>query len=261
MGCLAKLNFVALLPGAVLALALLAWRELRRGERRNAALGTAAALALPAAAVAVYVALNEWVWDRSALGGGVEEAAKTAAGADAGAAGPISLTGQLGYTWQLYLPRLPFMNDQFDYFPPYDTWFQGLIGRFGWLDTSFHLWVYRLAVAVCSRSCCSPPSRPGAAVTACGRGFPSWSSTRRWWAGCSPRSGSSASGTCGTPGSRSSRPATCSRFLPLYGGPGGRGGAGCRAALVAPGGRRCWCVLAVAHGLFAQLLVISRFYG
>jgi len=28
----------------------------------------------------------------------------------------------LSYAWQLYLPRLPFMQDPFGFWPPYTTW-------------------------------------------------------------------------------------------------------------------------------------------
>jgi 4-amino-4-deoxy-L-arabinose transferase-like glycosyltransferase len=143
VGALSKLNFVAILPGALLALALLVWRS---RERRAALRGAAAALALLAIAVGGYAALNSIVWDRALLGGGVENAANVAVGASNPA--PLNVRQQLGYTWQLYLPRLPFMVDQFGYFPPYEVWFRGLVGKFGWLDTQWQPWTYRLALGL-----------------------------------------------------------------------------------------------------------------
>jgi disulfide bond formation protein DsbB len=32
--------------------------------------------------------------------------------------------------------------------PPYDVWFTGFVGRFGWLDYGFPLWVYEVAKVV-----------------------------------------------------------------------------------------------------------------
>jgi predicted membrane protein DUF2142 len=143
VGVLSKLNFVALVPGALLGLGVLVWRA---RERRGALEGAAIAVALLGLAVAVYALLNSLAWDRPTLGGGVENA--TNAAVSAGGASPISLREQLGYTWQLYLPRLPFMLDQFGYFPPYEVWFRGFIGKFGWLDTYWGVWPYRVALGV-----------------------------------------------------------------------------------------------------------------
>jgi hypothetical protein len=145
VGYLAKLNFVALLPGAIVALGLLVWRA--SGDRRPALRGAAIALATLAVAVAGYAVLNKVLWDRSLLGGGVENA--TTVAVDSGNPGrPIGLKEQLGYTWQLYLPRLPFMLDHFSYFPPYSVWFKGTIGKFGWLDTYWPGWVYSVALGI-----------------------------------------------------------------------------------------------------------------
>ena len=144
VGVLSKLNFYALVPGALVALGLLVWRA--RDRRRDAARGAAVALALLALAIAGYGALNSIAWDRSFLGGGVENAANVSV--NAGQAQPINVREQLGYTWQLYLPRLPFMLDQFAYFPPYEVWFKGTIGKLGWLDTFWPAWVYRVALGL-----------------------------------------------------------------------------------------------------------------
>jgi 4-amino-4-deoxy-L-arabinose transferase-like glycosyltransferase len=143
VGALAKLNFLALIPGALLGLGVLVWCS---RERLRALAGAASAVAILAAASVTYILLNLLVWDRSAWGGG-ETTATVNAGVSHAAAG-LGLTSQIGYTWQLYLPRLPFMNDQFGYFPPYTTWFKGWIGVFGWLDTSFPGWAYQVALGI-----------------------------------------------------------------------------------------------------------------
>ncbi len=138
-GMLSKLTFIALLPGIALAVALLAWRALPAGRRR--ALGapavTVATAALP---VAIYVLLNVTVWHRgSPTAGGIAGATNSALPAG----GTVTLHETLDYIWELYLPRLPFMNHTyFTTYPLWTTWLDGLIGHFGWLDYSFPAWVY-----------------------------------------------------------------------------------------------------------------------
>jgi Predicted membrane protein (DUF2142) len=173
-GVLGKLTFIALLPGIALALALLGWRELRRvragrvasaasAEERGAPsrgrVGASARALAPIAVasaivlipVAAYALMNLHVWHRGGLtGGGFEVAAAsptTGAGAGHGAGGhPVTLHETLDYTWELYLPRLPFMNHSyFTSSPLTGTWLDGTIGHFGWLDYTFPAWVYILA--------------------------------------------------------------------------------------------------------------------
>jgi hypothetical protein len=116
--------------------------------RDRAVRGAAGAVSVLTLASLAYVAVNLELWDRSAWGGGIEAAATTAVEGGPAGASTIGLTEQLGYTWQLYAPRLPFMGDQFAYFPPYTTWFKGAVGLFGWLDTPFPEWAYRVALGV-----------------------------------------------------------------------------------------------------------------
>jgi hypothetical protein len=205
------------------------------------------------------VALSRLVWDRSAWGGGIEQAATTATGGPAGVPG-IGLTEQLSYTWQLYLPRLPFMSDQFAYFPPYTAWFKGTIGIFGWLDTSFAAWVYRLALAL---------AIPLVLLAVLGLWQRRSALRERWpevltWV-------TMVAGLFGSIGFLGIRYRQDTGFafeqaryllplLPLYAG-------GLVLAAVAVGRR--WgrplgaaiVVLALAHGVLAQLLVIGRFYA
>jgi 4-amino-4-deoxy-L-arabinose transferase-like glycosyltransferase len=255
VGTLAKLNFVALLPGALLALGLLVWRS---GERRGALRGAAVAVAILALAVSGYAVLNKAVWERPLLGGGVENAAN--ATVNAGPAKPIGVKEELGYTWQLYLPRLPFMNDQFAYFPPYEIWFKGAIGKFGWLDTQWPAWVYRLALGLCA---------PLFLLAALALWRRAGGLLARWhellvYAVLA----AGVMGSIGFLGIRFTRDTGFDfaqarylfPFLAFYGafvalaalGAGRRFGRPLGAALV---------LLAMAHGLLAQLLVVSRFYA
>jgi 4-amino-4-deoxy-L-arabinose transferase-like glycosyltransferase len=256
IGVLAKLNFIALLPGALLGVGLLL---LRGRERRPALSGVGVAAAGLGAAAVAYIGLNRLVWDRSAWGGGLEAAATNATGGPAGAPG-IGLAEQLSYTWQLYLPRLPFMNDQFAYFPPYTSWFKGTVGIFGWLDTSFAAWAYNLALGI---------AIPLALLALLGLWQRRAVLVERWpepltWI-------TIAAGLLGSIGFLGIRYRADSGFafeqaryllplLALYASAvalaalavGRRWGRQLGAALV---------VLALAQGVFAQLLVIGRFYA
>jgi 4-amino-4-deoxy-L-arabinose transferase-like glycosyltransferase len=139
LGMLAKLTFFALVPGAGLGLLLLAWRALPAGRRGSLRmLGTAVAVA--AAPVLLYALLNVTVWHRNgAFAGGLA----TVTSAGIGPAAAITWHATLDYTWELYLPKLGFMNHvYFGQWPLWPTWFGGAVGRFGWLDYSFPAWVY-----------------------------------------------------------------------------------------------------------------------
>ena len=140
IGVLAKLTFLALVPGAGLALLLLAWRA-RAAGWRPALRMLAAGVGIAAAPVALYLLLNVAVWSRgSALAGGLSSVT-SAAGSGASA---VSWHEIFDYTWQLYLPALGFMNHFYfpGVYPLWQTWLYGSIGHFGWLNYSFPLWVY-----------------------------------------------------------------------------------------------------------------------
>jgi 4-amino-4-deoxy-L-arabinose transferase-like glycosyltransferase len=138
IGVLTKLNFIGLLPGAALALAILVRRAVRV-SRVEAYRALGLALGVAASPVAIYLAI-------SALAGHFREI-------DIGPTGLNFLTAngsifaKLSYLWELYLPALPGMPV---YFHGMSTtrqlWFDGLVGRYGWLDTFFPAWVYNVAL-------------------------------------------------------------------------------------------------------------------
>jgi hypothetical protein len=152
------------------------------------------------------------------------------------------------------------MNDQFEKYPLWDTFYKGAIGRFGWLDTTFHWQIYSLSLVIVLPL-----------VALCLLAL--WRRRRvlreRW-----PELlayGAIAGGLLVSIGllGISYRYNTGFTFeqaryllplLPFY-------GAGVALAARGAGARferplaAAIVVIAMAHGLFAQLLVIARFYG
>ena len=141
VGMLAKLTFLALVPGALVALALLAWRA-RSAGRRPVLRALAAAVAVAGAPVLLYALLNVTVWNRgSALAGGLASVTSSIAPATTS----VRWHQIIDYTWEMFFPRLFFMNHAF--FPAgpwqlWQLWLDGSIGHFGWLDYAFPQWVY-----------------------------------------------------------------------------------------------------------------------
>lgn len=138
-GLVSKLTLLGFVPAVALAVALLV-RRAWRVDRRTALGGAAWALGLSAAPWALYVVLNHIVWARSAIPGGV-------GGVQAVAGRTFGFAEEVSHVWQLFLPRL-WLRPQFGYFPLWETWFKGFVGRFGWLDYDFPAWVYHVALAV-----------------------------------------------------------------------------------------------------------------
>jgi hypothetical protein len=135
LGVLIKFTMIGLAPAAAAAILVALWRDRRAGRPLPwAGVGiSAAAVAVPLAA---YAALSHWVWDRP-LSGPLRASHPAVPHPD-----PATITGQLSYAWELWLPRLPFMDDKFPMLTPvWDTWYRGGIGRFGWLDYGFPEWV------------------------------------------------------------------------------------------------------------------------
>jgi hypothetical protein len=143
VGFLTKLNFIGLAPGVFLALVFLAIRGVRTGsesERSRRAFGSMAiAMALGVLPVCVYVASN--VLDHhQALGLVAASGAQKTASAG-------SILSNVAYVWQFYLPRLPGMVNDFPGMSTIrDMWFDRAVGFYGWLDTSFPVWVDNLAL-------------------------------------------------------------------------------------------------------------------
>jgi hypothetical protein len=99
--------------------------------------------------VITYMALNSTVWDRNLWFGisGVPPLRINVPGVHHPKSG--TLLDLASYTWQFYLPKLPFMHTT--YFESYqlrEVWFNGFIGQFGWLDFGFPQWVYNWSLAL-----------------------------------------------------------------------------------------------------------------
>jgi Predicted membrane protein (DUF2142) len=140
-GVLSKLTFIALLPGIALALALLAWRALPDGRVRALRM-LAVAVGVAAGPVLIYGLLNVDVWHRGGVTAGGVAGATTSSIASGGT---ITLKDSLDYIWQLYLPRLWFMHHvYFPQYPGFQIWLDGSLGHFGWLDYTFPAWVYEI---------------------------------------------------------------------------------------------------------------------
>ncbi|HWJ50771.1 MAG TPA: DUF2142 domain-containing protein, partial [Solirubrobacteraceae bacterium] len=250
-GVLTKVNFLGLIPGVILALAVIAVRARRSGRRDvRRALATAAAIAL--APPAVYVAANLL---SNRPGFGVVSGAVNST-RDAG-----SVLDELGYVWQLYLPRLPGMHHDFPgLLTMRDIWFNGYVGLFGWLDTAFPNWVYTAALA------------PAGVIAAlCVRSLLAGRAALRSRAGELAVYAALAAGLMGLIGAGS--------YLAFT----GAGGAVFEAryllplmpalaavlALAARGAGKRWgpaagtaiVVLLLAHDVFGQLQVVARYYG
>lgn len=257
VGTLGKLTFLAFLPGIALAFALLALRGGRRGLSTTLR-ASAGAAAIVAAPVALYALLNTAAWGRDgAAAGGVNSTTL--------ATHAISLRERLVYIWQEALPRLPFMHDAIPGFAPRSVWLHDFVGRFGWVDYGFPAWVYDVALGLFALIALLALLAVAETVRA------------RGWTGLAWRRPLALvlltllAGLIGAIGWQavSYRADTGFMFeqgrylLPLL------GLYGLLLALAARGAGRRWgpavgvvlVVLAMAHGLFAELLTIARYYG
>jgi hypothetical protein len=143
-----KLNFVGLVPGIFLGIAVLGVRGVR-SSGRAAYRPLATLLAIAGGPLLLDLAVHV-ASGHSALGVVSEAATGNAR---------RSLSAQLSYIWQLYLPRLPGMSNDFrDLSSTRQIWFDGFVGLYGWLDTPFPGWVNDVALvpaglilALCAR--------------------------------------------------------------------------------------------------------------
>jgi predicted membrane protein DUF2142 len=135
-GYLTKLNFVGLVPGIFLGIAIVAVRGVRASPRA-AYRPLAILLALAGGPILLDLAVH-LASGRPALGvvsGGIATSSHE------------SLSGELSYIWQLYLPRLPGMSNYFrGISSTRQIWFDGYVGLYGWLDTPFPAWVNEAAL-------------------------------------------------------------------------------------------------------------------
>ncbi|GAC1326248.1 MAG: hypothetical protein NVSMB25_25450 [Thermoleophilaceae bacterium] len=124
---LTKAASFALVPPALFAIGTLVWRS-PAAERTRAARAAVVAVGLAACAFGVWLASTS-----------------TSASAGLAPAPHTTLTGQLTYIWETFLPRLPGMHREFTFYPTYPLWqtyFQGLTGRFGYFQYNFSANVY-----------------------------------------------------------------------------------------------------------------------
>jgi hypothetical protein len=134
IGLLTKLNFVGLAPGIALGLVVLAVRSARVSKRsayRSLVLG----IGIAASPVLAYIVINLFS-NHAGLGavsGGIQ-----------GTEG--SVFSEISYIWQYYLPRLAGMAEEFPGIFTPQLWFERSVGQYGWLDTSFPTWVYDVAL-------------------------------------------------------------------------------------------------------------------
>jgi 4-amino-4-deoxy-L-arabinose transferase-like glycosyltransferase len=146
-GLLTKGSVFGLMPGAALGVLLAAWRT-DSAHRREALMGIGAAAGAAAIPVVAWLIANPLIWDRP-----------SSTTTSSFSAGPtFSPRELLSYTWQFYLPRLPFMTDEWPFagqgflsyptYPLWQTYFQGFVGRFGWFQYGFPMWANWVALGV-----------------------------------------------------------------------------------------------------------------
>ncbi len=134
IGLITKLNFIGIAPGALLGLIVLGARA-ARVDGRAAYVSLALGLATACIPVVLYVLMHV-ASGAPALG--------IVSGAIATVRAPLA---EMSYIWQLYLPRLPGMHNDFPgIFTTRQIWFKGYVGLYGWFDTPFPGWVYALAL-------------------------------------------------------------------------------------------------------------------
>lgn len=248
-GFLTKLNFIGLAPGIVLGLVVLAARVSRVEGRREALRSLGTALAIAASPVCIYVLAN-LLSGNPALGA-VSDTLRSRG----------SIFHELSYTWQYFLPRLPGMTN---YFPGLSTtrqlWFDKSVGVYGWLDTTFPIWVCNLALIpagllaiLCTRtlvlSRIALRQRLTEVIVYGTMGL-----------GLMLLIGASAYFNTEAENLGFAEPRYLAPMLPLV---------GVALALAARGAGRRWgppvgaliVVLFLAHNIFSQLLVIARFYS
>jgi 4-amino-4-deoxy-L-arabinose transferase-like glycosyltransferase len=137
VGLLTKLNFIGLLPGCAVGLAVLAAR-LARTSRREAWRRLALACAIAASPLVVALASGR-------LTPHVGLNIISSSLADLSRHG--SMAAEVEYLWQLYLPRLPRMTSDFPGLSSTrQIWFDGFVGVYTWANVAFPTWVDQAAL-------------------------------------------------------------------------------------------------------------------
>jgi Predicted membrane protein (DUF2142) len=251
VGFLTKLNFAGLAPGVLVGLVVLAHREARargRGAYRSLAL----AGALAASPVCLYALVN-LISNHPGLG--------FTSGAISATARRGSPLQELSYVWQFYLPRLPGMSD---YFRGISTtrqiWFDRSVGLYGWLDTSFPVWVENGALVPAALLAVLTLRGLFAARTSLRRRLVEFAVYVAIGGGVMALIGADSYLELERQAGGYADPRYLLPMLPLL---------AAVLALAARGAGRRWgpaagvliVLLFLAHDIFSQLLVISRFYG
>jgi len=250
VGLLTKLNFIGLTPGILLGLTVLTVRAARSSPVRLAHRRLALAVGVAFSPVVVYACINA-LSNHPPLGL-VSGALQTLHG---------SIFAEINYIWQLYLPRLPgTFNDFPGLFTTKQLWFNGYVGLYGWLDTTFPGWVYSVA-----------PIPAGTIALLCGRALFESRAALRSRAAELAVYAVMAVGVMALVGAASYHgfPAVQAEFaearymLPML------ALLGAALALAARGAGPRWgraagtliVILFLSHDVFSQLLVVGRFYG
>lgn len=248
-GLLSKLTMLTLVPGLAVAVALLVYAAPKEARRR-AALGAVAAGATAFVGYEGWRIASDVLFEQPPVVGVLNRSSD------------LTLREGFSYLWQFYLPKLPFMLDQFTSYPTYPVWevyFQGFVGRFGWFQFGFPMWVNWLGLLLAAVIVAAA----GAAVL---RGSIPW--RRRWPEALAYAAiaGSllllvNASGYryLQDTGQNFEQTRYLFSLLPLY---------GLLLALAVRAVPRAWTaavagvllVVLAGHGLFAQLLSLSRYY-
>lgn len=137
IGLLSKVSAYGLLAVAAWSVLwlLVAQRHRLRHHGRRIAIGIVALFVL---AVVPWYVVQELREGTNALADASNAAAVTGAAGEPSGLGKVA--DFLSYLWQFYLPRLPFMDDQFVTSPQYglwEIWIQSFMGRFGWFQFGF----------------------------------------------------------------------------------------------------------------------------
>jgi 4-amino-4-deoxy-L-arabinose transferase-like glycosyltransferase len=251
IGFMTKINFLGLAPGALLGLIVLTVSA-ARVSRGSAYRALALALAIGCSPLIFYGIADLSSGDLSSHFFSENVAGRSGQG---------SILSAISYIWQFYLPRLPGMTNDFPgIFTLRQIWFDGFVGQFGWIDTVFPAWVYTFALVpagalllLCARTITQSRAvlrrrAPEALVYVC------------MSAGVLAMVGAASYTVFPEVDGAYQEARYLLPMLPLL---------GAIYALAARGGGRRWgpvigmciVVLALAHDIFSQLLVISRYYG